>query len=174
LAVTEEALGALREPGATLHHASVALRVVPHEFDAHLSGPFASAAHRLPPMAPRRSIDDLRQRLVRLDAALAKASERIRAALPDPCGDPLRQTAELVLALVQRLREGWNESGLWSVDAIGTDHLAEAEAVQDALRARLLEIGRVARLAAVQITEVDRSCVDRICEILVEGLVKPV
>jgi hypothetical protein len=105
---------------------------------------------------------------------LAKASERIRAALPDPCGDPLRQTAELVLALVQRLREGWNESGLWSVDAIGTDHLAEAEAVQDALRARLLEIGRVARLAAVQITEVDRSCVDRICEILVEGLVKPV
>jgi len=174
LAVTEEALAALREPGATLHHASVALRVVPHEFDTYLAGPLASAAHGLPPMAARRSIDDLRQRLTRLDAALAKAPERIRAALPDPCGEPLRQTAELVLALVQRLREGWNESGLWSLDAIGADHLAEAEAVQDALRARLLEIGRVARLSAVQVTEVDRSCVDRICEILVEGLVRPV
>lgn len=173
LAVTEEALAALRMPGATLHHASVALRVVPHEFDVHLAGPLASAAHALPPMAARRSIDDLRQRLSRLDTALAKAPERIRDALPDPCGDALQQTAGLVLALVERLRHGWNESGLWSMDTISADNLAEAEAAQDALRARLLEIGRVARLSAVQVTEVDRICVDRICEILVEALVRP-
>lgn len=174
LAVTEEALAALRAPGATLHHASVALRVVPHEFDVYLAGPLASAARALPPMSARRSIEDLRQRLGRLDAALAKAPERVRAALPDPCGDPLRQTADLVLALVERLRQGWNESGLWSVETLASEDLAEAEALQDALRARLLEIGRVARLAAAPVTEVDRDCVERICEILVEGLVRPV
>jgi len=174
LAVTEEALAALRAPGATLHHASVALRVVPREFDVHLAGPLATAAHALPPMAARRGIDDLRHRLQRLDNALRAAPERIKAALPTPCSDVLRHTADLVLALVERLREGWNESGLWSIETIDSENLAEAEAVQDALRARLLEIGRVARLSASAASADDRECVERICEILIEGLVKPV
>ncbi|MCF8192147.1 MAG: HD domain-containing protein [Burkholderiales bacterium] len=174
LAVVEEALAALRAPGATLHHASVALRVVPHEFDVHLAGPLATAACALPPMAARRSIDDLRQRLQRLDNALRTAPERIEAAVPTPCSEPLRQTVDLVLGLVQRLREGWNESGLWSVETLDGEHLAEAEAVQDALRARLLEIGRVARLAMTAGADDDRACVERLCDILIEGLVRPV
>ncbi len=49
LAATEMALAALRHPGASLHHASVALRVVPGEFDEHLAGPLAAAARVVAP-----------------------------------------------------------------------------------------------------------------------------
>lgn len=88
LAVTEEALAALRAPGATLHHASVALRVVPHEFDVYLAGPLASAARALPPMSARRSIEDLRQRLGRLDADLGQGP----GAGPRRLARPLRRS----------------------------------------------------------------------------------
>jgi hypothetical protein len=173
LAAVEEALSVLRVPGADLHHVGVALRVIPHEFDDTLVGPFIVAARSASPMAARRSVDDLRQRLSRLDAALRHAPERVREALPEPCSEPLRRIADLTLGLLQRLRDGWNESGLWSPDGVDADHLAEAEAVQDALRSRLLEIGRVARLASAEASDDDRACVERICALLIEGLVRP-
>jgi len=170
LAVAEEALAALRQPGATLHHASVALRVVPHEFDDYLAGPFFDVARTLPAMAARRSLDDLHQRLARLDEALRTAPDRILATLPDPPGDTLRRTADLTLFLLQKLRDGWNESGLWSPASIGADDLAEAEEVQDALRVRLLEIGRMARLAAGSVTPIDQGHLDALCTALVAGI----
>jgi len=173
LAAVEEALAVLRVPGADLHHVGVALRVVPHEFDEAMAGPFIVAARQASPMAARRSVDDLRQRLERLDAALRQAPERVREVLPQPCSEPLQRIADLTLGLLQRLRDGWNESGLWSPDGVDADHLAEAEAVQDALRSRLLEIGRVARLASAQASDEDRACVERLCASLIEGLVRP-
>lgn len=148
LAATEEALAALRLPGATLHHASVALRVVPGEFDEHLAGPLSAAARQAPPMTPRRPLPELLAELANLNVALQETMIHVDGVLPAEPSAGLQRAADLTLYLLHKLRAGWNESGLWSPNGISEDVGAEAEAVQDALRARLRLIERVVRLAA--------------------------
>jgi HD domain len=148
LAATEEALAALRTPGATLHHASVALRVVPGEYDERLSGPLTAAARSAPPLSPKRPLAQLRQDLSQLDLALQEAMHRLEVQMGEIDNEHLQKAGELARFLLGRLRGGWNESGLWGPGALGEDDYAEAEAVVDALQARLRSIERAARLAA--------------------------
>ncbi|HYR24648.1 MAG TPA: HD domain-containing phosphohydrolase, partial [Aquabacterium sp.] len=124
LAVTEAALAALRAPHATLHHASMALRVVPGEFDIHLSGPLAAAARTIPPMTAQRSVNDLHQALDHLDVTLQEAMIHIDGTLPPSPSEGLQRAADLTRHLLHKLRQGWNESGLWSPGAIGHEEVA--------------------------------------------------
>lgn len=163
----EAALSALRQPMATLHHASVALRVVPGEFDEHLAGPLALAARSVPPMAARSSLPELRASLARLDVGLQSALNHIDAILPDDPAEGLQRAADLSRYLLHKLRGGWNESGLWRADAIGAEQAAEAEAVQDALRMRLQTIERMARLAAGNLSADASEQLDQLCASLV-------
>lgn len=167
LSVTEEALAALRQPGATLHHASMALRVVPREFDDHLIGPLAAAARSVPPMQPRRSGQDLLQQLASLDLALQGAMNRLDLMLPAEPSPNLTRSAELCMHLLHKLRQGWNESGLWSPHAIGLEQVAEAEAVFDALGQRLAAIERMARLTAGELSGEEQDSLDGFCASLV-------
>ena len=169
LAATEEALAALRLPGATLHHASVALRVVPGEFDELLAGPLSSAARHAPPMKPRRALPALLSELDRLNVTLQETMIHVDGVLPAEPSAGLQRAADLTLYLLHKLRAGWNESGLWSPGAIGDEVAAEAEAVQDALRARLRLIERVARLTAgTNLSDEDEDRLNALCQGLVE------
>ena len=167
MSATEEALAALRLPGASLHHASVALRVVPGEFDEHLAGPLAAAARVVMPMQARRSGEDLLHELANFDYALQGAMNRLELLLPDHPGPNLSRAAELCRHLLHKLRQGWNESGLWSPNAIGIDQIAEAEAVLDALGHRLATIERMARLTAGELSGEEQDSLDGFCASLV-------
>jgi len=166
LAATEMALAALRQPDANLHHASVALRVVPGEFDEHLAGPLAAAARIVTPLVTRQSTEDLLHHLAQLDLALQGALNRLDTVLPSDPSPGLQRAADLSRYLLHKLRQGWNESGLWSPNAIGVDQIAEAEAVQDALRARLHAIERMARLSAGELSADDEELLDQLCRSL--------
>lgn len=170
LAATEEALAALRLPGATLHHASVALRVVPGEFDEHLAGPLAAAARAVPPMQASRSGEDLLHALTQLDFALQGAMNRLELMLPEQPSASLSRAAELCRHLLHKLRQGWNESGLWGPGAIGIDQVGEAEAALDALARRLGLIERVVRLSAGELTGAEQDSLDGFCAALVDDL----
>lgn len=172
LAATEEALAALRLPGATLHHACVALRVVPGEFDEHLAGPLSAAARAAPALTVRRALPDLLADLDRLNVTLQKTMVRVDGALPAQPSPELQRAADLAMYLLRKLRAGWNESGLWSPGAIEQEIAAEVEAVQDALRARLHLIERVARLTAgPNLSAGDEESLDALCRGLVEDSV---
>lgn len=170
LAATEEALAALRLPGATLHHASVALRVVPGEFDDHLAGPLAAAARAVPPMQASRSGEDLLHALTQLDFALQGAMNRLELMLPEQPSASLSRAAELCRHLLHKLRQGWNESGLWGPGAIGIDQVGEAEAALDALARRLGLIERVVRLSAGELSGAEQDSLDGFCAALVDDL----
>lgn len=163
LSAMEEALAALRLPGANLHHASVALRVVPGEFDEHLAGPLAAAARVVAPLTARRSGEDLLHQLAQLDFSLQGAMNRLDLMLPDAPSAGLQRAADLSRHLLHKLRQGWNESGLWGPGAIGVDQIAEAEAVQDALSRRLGHIERAARLAAGELSGEELDALDGFC-----------
>lgn len=170
MSTVEAALAALHAPGASLHHASVALRVVPGEFDEHLAGPLAAAARKVAPMTAKQSIPDLLNHLRELDVTLQTALTRLETLMAQPSSEGLHRAGMLASHLLHRLRGGWNESGLWSPGAIGAEQAAEAEAVQDALRARLLAIERAARLSAGQLSPEESDTLDVLCEGLVEHL----
>ncbi len=170
LSATEEALAALRLPDATLHHASVALRVVPGEFDDHLAGPLAAAARAVPPLLARRSGEDLLHALAQLDFALQGAMNRLALMLPEQPSASLARSADLCGHLLHKLRQGWNESGLWGPGAIGIDQVAEAEAVLDALAHRLALIERVVRLSAGELSGPEQDSLDGFCAALVGDL----
>lgn len=170
LAATEAALAALREPGATLHHASVALRVVPGEFDDHLAGPLSAAARSVAPMKARQDLDELHSALAQLDVALQSAMNRLDTVLPPLPSEGLQRAADLSRYLLHKLRGGWNESGLWSPGAIGTEQAAEAEAVLDQLKARLFAIERVARLSAGELSVEDQDLLNALCRSLINGV----
>lgn len=163
LAVTEAALAALRAPNSNLHHASMALRVVPGEFDERIAGPLTAAARTVAPMLARQSLPQLRDELARLDTVLQTAMNHLDALMSDTSSEGLQRAGNLAHYLLHKLRSGWNESGLWSPGSIGAEQAAEAEAAQDALRARLLEIERVARLSAGNLTPEDSDTLNRMC-----------
>ncbi len=169
MAAAEEALDALRAPGTSLHHASVALRVVPGEFDEHLAGPLAAAARGVPPMSPRHSVEAVRAERAQLDTTVQMGMLHLQEWLPETPSIELQRAADITGHLLHKLRAGWNESGLWSPGAIGDKEVAEAEAVQDALRARLLAIERVARLNAGPLSADEQATLDRLCASLTEG-----
>ncbi|MEK8050214.1 HD domain-containing phosphohydrolase [Ideonella sp. DXS22W] len=175
VAVAEAALAALRPDGATLQHASVALRVMPGEFDDGMAGPVVVAARRAAKAEPAAPREGLREELAQLDIALQAALNRLDTlagndpAVPLPDSGLVRACG-LARHLLLRLRTGWNESGLWSPAALDEESAAEAAAVQDALRWRLRAIERMARLTAGELQGDEADQLDAMCAGLVSEL----
>lgn len=162
LAVTEAALGAMRSPPPNLARSSVALRVIPGEFDLGWVGELASAANgqRAP---ARRAIADIQARLGRLDTILQGASDNARALMSEADSVALKEALTLASYLLARLRTGWNASGLWSHADLDVQDSAEVEAIEDELALRLRGIERAARLRAGTLPAGDQQLLDRLC-----------
>jgi hypothetical protein len=155
LAVTEAALATLAGERAHLTHASVALRVVPGEFDLHWVGAIAQAARRQPPLAASIELAEVERRLTMLDGVLQAAQSQATTLMDGAESLALKDALALGLHLLSRLRMGWNASGLWYGHAIEAQDCAEVEAIEDELAFRLRAIERAVLLRARHLPEAD-------------------
>jgi len=172
LAVTEATLGVLRsdragapEAAAALQRASVALRVVPGEFDMTWIGPVAHAARPRTGAAETGEPDGaLLARLAALDGTLICAQHQVDAVRSDPHALPLHPAMELARYLLARLRTGWNASGLWSEAALRECQAGEIDRIEEELRYRLRGIARAVHLHAGQQPPELALLLERLCE----------
>jgi hypothetical protein len=148
LGVTEGALGVLRGNKPDLARVSVALRVVPGEYDLSWVGRFADAAQAQPALHSHLDSAEIQARLARLDAALNAALENAGVLARGAETAALKDALALTEHLLGRLRKGWYASGLWSGSAVASQDAAEVEAVEDELFFRLRSIARAAQLRA--------------------------
>ena len=177
LAVAEATLGVLRSETPALAQASVALRVVPGEFDLAWVGRIAAAAqverasqaldpNPMPKAATAPATLDVQLRLARLDGALRAAQYRADALAVGAETPTLQAAIELARFLLGRLRTGWYASGLWSADAVNDQNASEVEAVEDELFYRLHAVERAARLRAGDLSPADADRLDLLCDSL--------
>lgn len=164
LAVTEAALGVMRSERPHLSRVSVALRVVPGEFDLSWVGPVAAAARQQPQLRARAGEGQIRAQLQALDAALLDAQGRVEAADLAGNAPALRDAIGLARHLLTRLRTGWFASGLWSPEAMAAQDAGEVEAVEDELAFRLGGIERALRLRAGELPEADAQRLQQLCD----------
>jgi hypothetical protein len=166
LAVTDAALAALRGEGRHLTHASVALRVVPGEFDARWIGLVSDAARlQWPLLQPVTDPAVLHDRLARLDTTLQAMQDKAGVLVLAADTPALRGAIGLAQHLLQRLRAGFNASGLWGAPDWTVQEAVEVEAVEAELQFRLQAIQRAARLYAGQgLTADDEQRLKLLCE----------
>jgi hypothetical protein len=148
LAVTESVLGSLRGESAQLARASVALRVVPGEFDLTWVGAVSDACHRQPPLQATASHEEMKWRLALLDASLQTAHVGIVALASAAQSQSLMDALTMAQHLLARLRVGWAASGLWVGGEFAVQDAAEIEAVEQELLFRLRSIHRATLLSA--------------------------
>jgi hypothetical protein len=170
LAVSEAALAALRSAHPHLTRASVALRVVPGEFDLGWVGLVSFGARGQQPLQASLGIEQLQARLSRLDAALQAAHHQAGSLLLSAESPALKDALGLAQHLLARLRTGWNASGLWSGESIALQDAAEVEAIEDELLFRLRGIERAAMLRAGELLEEDALRLKLLCEGLGNGV----
>ena len=163
LAVAEGTLASLRGERSHLTRASVALRVVPGEFDLSWVGLVSHAAQRQPALQARLGVDEIQVRLTRLDVALQSAHNQAGSLLLAAETPALKDALGLAQHLLARLRTGWNASGLWSKECVAAQDAAEVEAIEDELLFRLHAIGRAAMLRAGDLAEEDAQRLDLLC-----------
>lgn len=166
LAVTEGALGVLRNEKAHLARVSVALRVVPGEFDLSWVGRIADAARQQPASQEVLDTAQVQARLSRLDAAIQHAVQAVGQLLPLAEAPSFKDALGLTQHLLQRLRTGWYASGLWSTEALAPQDVAEVNAVEDELLFRLHSIERAALLRAGNLPAGDAERLVALCEAL--------
>ena len=163
LAVTEATLGVLRAgERETLQRASVALRVVPGEFDLNWVGVVEAAARAEPPRRAALGTSEVQSRLARLETALQSAQVTADALTLQVESPPLKNAISLAQQLLGRLRLGWNASGLWSADAVSARDAAEVEAIEDELLFRLRAIERAAQLRAGELGPGDANRLEQL------------
>ncbi|GAB4565452.1 MAG: hypothetical protein Tsb007_36540 [Rhizobacter sp.] len=148
LAVTEAVLAVLRGDCPQLARASVALRVVPGEFELGWVGPIAYASGLEPALQASLSRDEIQVRLALLDAALQTAHVGIVALASTAQSQALMDALGLAQHLLARLRKGWNASGLWIDGDVAVQDAAEVEAVEQELLYRLRGIHSATLLRA--------------------------
>jgi hypothetical protein len=148
LAVTDSVLATLRSEQPHLLRASVALRAVPGEFDLHWTGFIDRASRLQPPLAAQHEVEGLRARLARFGDTLQAMQDKAGVLVLAADTPALKGAIELAQYLLQRLRTGFNASGLWALDALSAGDAAEVEAVEGELLSRLHAIERSARLYA--------------------------
>jgi len=163
LAVVEGTLGALRKDHPHLSHASVALRVVPGEYDLSWVGPVSHAARTQPVLQPSLSIDEINTRLAKLGDALQAAQSNASSLLAMAQSPSYKAALELAQHLLSRLQLGWNASGLWSQHAVAAQDSAEVEAIEDELMFRLRAIQRAALLCAGKLPEEEALQLNLLC-----------
>jgi hypothetical protein len=165
MAVTDATLAALRGEAVHLTRASVALRVVPGEFDLRWAGLVSDAARLQPPLQAESDPEQLGQRLARLDESLQAMQDKAGVLVIAADTPALRGAIELAQYLLQRLRTGFNASGLWGLQGLALPEAAEVEAVEAELQFRLHAIQRAARLYAGQgLTQDDDQRLRLLCE----------
>ncbi len=164
LAVTEAALAALRGESRRLAHASVALRVVPGEFDLGWVGRIADASRSEPGLPPSTDVAHVQHRLTRLDAALQSTQGSVDALVTGAESPALKSALALAQHLLGRLRTGWYASGLWSSEAVSAQDAAEVEAVEDELSFRLRAIERATLLRAGELQGDDATRLGLFCQ----------
>ncbi len=166
LSLAEAALTVLRSDRPELTRMSVALRVVPGEFDMGWIGDIATLARQETGVHAHRDAAQLADRLMRLDEALAEAHDSIEVLATSAESAALQGALQLADALLDRLRTGWFASGLWSTEAVALLDAAEVEAVEDELIHRLCGIERAARLKAGELTPGDAHRLGLLCQSL--------
>jgi hypothetical protein len=166
LAVTEAALNAMRSPYDHLLHASVALRAVPGEFDLGWVGQVSRAANRQLPLQAVMETADIQARLSALQGVLAAAERRVASVAAEPAPPTMKTALDLAQYLLQRLRAGWNESGLWNPHALVSADAAEVEALEDELYFRLRGIQRATLLHAGELPAADAERLATLCDSL--------
>jgi hypothetical protein len=150
----------LRQSGADLARASVALRVVPGEFDLSWVGRIADAVRTRGgsasvPAAPAADSAGVQQGLARLDAAIQCTQGSVDAIAGSAESPSLRAAFALAQHLLGRLRTGWYASGLWSTDSLSEQDAAEVQAVTAELGFRLRAIERATQLRAGELPPAD-------------------
>ncbi|MES2960000.1 MAG: HD domain-containing phosphohydrolase [Pseudomonadota bacterium] len=166
LAVTEATLGVLRSEAPQLARASIALRVVPGEFDLGWVGAISEAARSQPAPQARLATHEVRVRLGQLNAAL-RAAEACAGSLTGSAETPaLKDALSLSQYLLGRLRTGWHASGLWSSESVSGQDAAEIESVEDELFFRLHAIERAAHLRAGDLPPADAHRLNLLCDSL--------
>jgi hypothetical protein len=166
LAVTEAALAVLRGERPYLARISVALRVVPGEYDLSWVGRIADAARVQPALHAELGVDEVQARLARLDGALQNAQACADELLRDAGSPSLKATVGLAQHLLGRLRKGWYASGLWSASSVDAGDAAEVEAIEDELFFRLRSIERAAKLRAGLLNDSDAIALQRLYDSL--------
>jgi hypothetical protein len=164
LAVAEGALGALRGERPHLARVSVALRVVPSEYDLNWVGHIAAAARTQPLPNASRDTGEVQLRLSRLDAALQAAFDDAGALAVEAETRALKDALTLAQYLLGRLRTGWYSSGLWSSHSVSDQDAAEVECIEDELFFRLRSIERAARLRAGKLDPADAERLNLLCD----------
>jgi hypothetical protein len=164
LAITESTLATLADNHAELSRASIALRVVPGEFDLRWVGLISQVVREQPPTEAHCRADELKARLVTLSAVVDSASDAAAALLHEAVSDDLKGALALTEHLLNRLRRGLTTTGLWHDDPVNTVNAAEVEAVEGELRFRLRRIERAVRLHAGLLTDQDTQRLDRVCQ----------
>ena len=164
LAVTESTLAALADNQAELSRASIALRVVPGEFDLRWVGLISQVVREQPPAEAHCRAEELKARLATLSAVMDSASDAAAALLHEAVSDDLKGALALTEHLLNRLRRGLTTTGLWHTNPVALPNVAEVEAVEGELRFRLRRIERAVRLRAGLLTDQDSQRLDRVCE----------
>lgn len=173
LAVTDGTLDVLRSQRAHLVRAGVTLRVVPGEFDLGWAGLITSVARLQPELQARISGTEIRERLDRLDAALQSAQFATSTLMLQAETPGLKAALALAQHLLNRLRAGWNASGLWGREAVPAQECAELEAVEQELQFRLQAIARAAALRAGELAGADRTRLEAYCSALGQSEIEP-
>jgi hypothetical protein len=163
LAVTETACAVLRGEAPYLARVSVALRVVPGEFDLTWVSRIGDAARKQPALHGQLAMAEVQARLTRLDAALGGTLETATELGTQAASPALQAALTLARHLLGRLRTGWFASGLWSAEAIAEQDAAEVEAVEDELYFRLRGIERAVRLSAGELAAPDAERLEQLC-----------
>ena len=144
LAVVEATLGMLNlsQPGWV--RASFALRVVPGEFDGHWLGLVSGAA--ADPARDGQRVDSAV--LDQAWAGLSRSNQRMQAAsalargLADSERAQVRAAAQSAGRLLDKLRAGWNDMGLWAGALADGASPQEVVMADEELRYRLLRLER--------------------------------
>ena len=165
LAVTEGSLGVLRGTRRpTLARVSVALRVIPGEFELGWVGSIADAARAQPTAQALLDTEQVQARLGMLDAALRMAKEKVDEFAVSAESPAFQGAIALAQYLLGRLRTGWYASGLWSTEALQTQDVAEVDAVEDELFFRLRSIERAVLVRAGKLESDEARHLDVLCE----------
>ncbi len=164
LAVAEGSLGVLRGARPTLARVSVALRVVPGEFELGWVGSISDAARAQPAVQAIFDSEEVQARLGRLDTALRVAKEQVDEIAVSAESPAFQGAMTLAQYLLGRLRTGWYASGLWSSQALQAQDVAEVDAVEDELFFRLRAIERAVLLRAGKLENDEGRRLNTLCE----------
>ncbi len=169
LAVTEAALAVMRSERPDVARVSIALRVIPGEYDLSWVGHISTSARAQPALQAQLEGHEVQARLARLDAALDGAHGAVRSLAADAGSPALKDALALSQHLIGRLRAGWYASGLWNSEALQATDAGEVESVEDELFFRLRSIERATLLRAGDLPAPEAERLSELCGSLDTG-----